>query len=104
MAKSTSTPSSRSQPVQAQPERSGNVPPVFTTRHRGLKAAVWRNETAENGPMYNTTVSRTYKDGDEFRDTGSFGYDDILIVAELLRTCHGFISRALAKANGEAPE
>jgi hypothetical protein len=99
MAKS-SAPASRSQPAESLPERSGNAP-VFTTRHRALKAAVWRNET-ENGPMFNTTVTRSYKDGETWKETGSFGYDDVLIVAELLRTCHGFISREMTKANQQA--
>ena len=72
------------------------VKPVFTCRHRALKAAVWQNET-ENGIMYNTTLSRSYKDGEEWHESQSFGWDDLLIVAELLRTCYGFISREMAK-------
>jgi hypothetical protein len=76
---------------------------VFTTRHRALKAAVWRNET-ETGPMFNTTVTRSYKDGENWREITSFGYDDVLVVAELLRTCHGFISREMAKSTQEAKE
>jgi hypothetical protein len=109
MAKSA-TPPSRSQPASERPaapqqsERSGNAP-VFSCRHRALKAAVWRNET-ETGPMFNTTVSRSYKKegDDEWKESGSFGYDDVLIVAELLRTCHGFISREMARASEEARE
>lgn len=100
MAKSAAT-QSRPQPAQ-QPERSGNAP-VFTTRHRALKAAVWRNET-ENGPMYNTTLTRSYKDGETWKESSSLGYDDVLIMAELLRTCHGFISREFAKASEEGKE
>src|SRR5580704_17232194 len=99
MAKSAST-SPRPQEAPKQPERSGNGP-VFSCRHRALKAAVWRNEL-ENGPMFNTTVSRSYKDGDDWKESGSFGYDDVLLVAELLRTCHGFISREMAKLSEEA--
>jgi hypothetical protein len=92
---------SRSQPAESS-ERSGNAP-VFTTRHRALKAAVWLNDT-ENGPMFNTTLSRSYKDGETWKESGSFGYDDVLIVAELLRTCHGFISREMAKAHQDAKQ
>lgn len=101
MAKSTST-SSRPKEASKQPERSGNAP-VFSCRHRALKAAVWRNDL-ENGPMFNTTVSRSYKDGETWKESGSFSYDDVLIVAELLRTCHGFISREMGKASEEARE
>jgi hypothetical protein len=101
MAKSATAPS-RSEPAPQQPERSGNAP-VFTCRHRALKAAVWRNET-ETGPMFNTTVSRSYKDGETWKDSGSFGYDDVLIVAELLHNCHGFISREMSKTSQESRE
>ena len=99
MAKSAST-ASRSHEASKQPERSGNGP-AFSCRHRALKATVWRNEL-ENGPMVNTTVSRSYKDGDDWKESGSFSFDDILIVAELLRTCHGFILREMAKLSEEA--
>jgi hypothetical protein len=75
--------------------------PAYTCRHRALKAAVWLNES-ENGPFYNVTVSRSYKDGDTWKESSSFGYDDILHVAELLRTCHSFISREIAKAREAA--
>jgi len=75
--------------------------PVFSCRHRALKAAVWQNDSA-NGPFYNVTVSRSYKDGDTWKESSSFGYDDILPIAELLRTCHGFISREIAKAKSAA--
>jgi hypothetical protein len=52
--------------------------------------------------MFNTTVSRSYKDGETWKESGSFGFDDVLIVAELLRTCHGFICREMAKLSDEA--
>ena len=59
MAKSQSPPA-RSQESARQQELSRNAP-VFTCRHRALKAAVWKNET-ETGPMYNTTLTRSYKE------------------------------------------
>jgi len=102
-AAANAAPPSRSAPATKSPERSGNLP-VFTTRHRALKAAVWRNESAENGPFFNVTVSRSYKDGDDWHESSSFGFDDVLIVAELLRTCYGFISREHAKQSEERQE
>lgn len=101
MAKNNSSaPTARSTPTAVPPERPSNGP-VFSVRHRALKAAVWRNET-ENGPFFNTTVSRSYKDGETWKESSSFGYDDLLIVAELLRSCYGFISRETARQNEEA--
>jgi len=91
------TPSSRSTSGEKQPERSGNGP-VFSVRHRALKAAVWKNDT-ENGAMFNTTVSRSYKDGEVWKESSSFGFDDVLVIAELLRACHSFILREMSKQN-----
>jgi hypothetical protein len=87
---SSATASKRSEPS------SKATKPVFTCRHRALKAAVWRNELEDGGVMFNTTLSRSYKDGDDWHESQSFGWDDLLIVAELLRTCYGFISREMA--------
>jgi hypothetical protein len=97
MAK-TSAPAPKAQ-VSKSPDLQHNGP-VFSTRHRAIKAAVWKNQS-DTGDFYNVTVSRGYKDGETWKDSSSFGYDDVLIVAELLRTCHGFISREMAKGNGE---
>ncbi len=97
MAKATSAPS-RPQSTASEPQRNA---PVFTCRHRALKAAVWKNES-ESGTFYNVTLSRSYKEGETWKESQSFGYDDVLIVAELLRTCHGFISREMTKQHGDS--
>jgi hypothetical protein len=95
MAKASVNPRQKALPPKE--DQQLKLMPVFTTRHRALKAAVWLNES-DNGPFYNVTVSRSYKDGDTWRESPSFGYDDVLHVAELLRTCHSFMSREIAKA------
>src|SRR5690242_11108253 len=96
----------KSQPTSTSDANGGNElpvanPPVFVTRHRALKAAVWRNES-DNGPFFSVTVTRGYKVGESWRESTSFGFDDVLIIAELLRTCHGFISGEIAKAGSAA--
>ena len=70
--------------------------PVHTARHRNIKATIWRNQT-EKGPMYNVTVTRAYRDGEAWRDSHSFGYDDLMNVAKLMYDCHGAISALRAK-------
>ena len=70
--------------------------PVQTVRHRNIKATVWRNET-DKGPMYNVTITRAYRNGDEWHDSHSFGYDDLMHVAKLMYDCHGVISGLRAK-------
>jgi hypothetical protein len=77
------------------PQTNGNQP-VHTVRHRNIKGAIWRNDTAK-GPMYNVTVTRSYRDGEEWRDSNSFGYDDLMNLAAVLYEAHGFISSLRAK-------
>jgi len=69
--------------------------PAHTVRHRNIKATVWKNQT-ERGPMYNVTVTRSYRDGEEWRDTNSFGFDDLMTVAKALFDAHTWISSAKA--------
>lgn len=64
--------------------------PVHVVRYGVIKAAVWKNQTS-SGPMYNVTVSRSYKDGEEWKDTGSFGADDLLTLAKALSEAHTWI-------------
>jgi hypothetical protein len=93
--------SSRQKVLPKQEDQQLHLMPVFSCRHRALKASVWRNES-DNGPFFNVTVTRSYKNGDTWKDSSSFGYDDILHVAELLRTCHSFISREIVKERAAA--
>jgi hypothetical protein len=42
-------------------------------------------------PMYNVTVSRSYKDGDTWKDSASFGPDDLLVLAKAANDAHSYI-------------
>ena len=46
--------------------------PVREVRLGRIRAAIWENET-QNGTRHNVTFSRLYKDGDEWKDSTSFG-------------------------------
>ncbi|MBA3753785.1 MAG: hypothetical protein H0X01_06560 [Nitrospira sp.] len=82
---------------QQRPAANGANKPVHTVRHRSIKATIWKNETA-NGPMYNVTVLRSYKDeGGEWKDSNSIGYDDLMNVAALMYEAHAYISSLRAK-------
>ncbi len=48
----------------------------------GIKASIWKNESKDNGSWFSVTISRTYRDNDEFKDTPSFRRDDLLFVAK----------------------
>ena len=64
--------------------------PVHEVRLGKIKAAIWANES-ERGTRYNVTVSRIYKDGDEWKSSESFGRDDIPLVIKALDRAHDFM-------------
>lgn len=78
--------------------------PIKTFKFGRLKAAVWENESDQR-KFYNVTFARTFVDDEKnFRDTDSFGRDDLLVVAKLADQAHTFICERLADDRGEAAE
>ena len=65
--------------------------PVHEVRMGRVKAAIWENET-QNGARHNVTVSRIYKDADDqWRDSTSFGREDLPLVAKVVDQAHTWI-------------
>ncbi len=64
--------------------------PIHEVRLGSVKAAIWENQT-DNGTRFNVTVSRIYKDGEEWKSTESFGRDDLLLLGKgVTRLTRGF--------------
>lgn len=64
--------------------------PVHEIRFGAVKAAIWENQTTA-GVRHNVTVSRLYKDGDEWKRTESFGRDDLPLLAKVVDQAHTWI-------------
>jgi hypothetical protein len=64
--------------------------PVHEVRLGRIKAAIWENDT-QNGTRHNVTVSRLYKDGDQWKDSQTFGRDDLPVLAKVLDRAHSWI-------------
>lgn len=64
--------------------------PVHEIRLGRIRAAIWENDT-ENGTRHNVSFSRLYRDGDRWKDSASFGRDDLLLVAKVADQCHSWI-------------
>lgn len=67
-----------------------------------VKAAIWKNDT-ENGVRFNVTLSRLYKDGEEWKSTDSFGRDDLLVLAKVADRAHSWIHDEASAEEREAP-
>lgn len=77
--------------------------PVHEVRLGRIKAAIWENET-QNGTLHNVTLSRLYKDGDQWKDSTSFGRDDLPLVAKVADLCHIWIFQQKREDNGSGKE
>ncbi len=64
--------------------------PVHEVRLGRIKAAVWEN-TTENGVRHNVTICRLYKDADKWKDSSSFGRDDLPLVMKVADQAHDWI-------------
>jgi len=72
---------SQTQP-QAEVETSTRKP-THEVRLGKVKALIWQNPT-NNGVRYNVTVARLYKDESGWKQTESFGRDDLPALASVV--------------------
>lgn len=52
-----------------------------------VTATVWKNDN-----FYNVTLSKSYKDGEDWKDTDQLGHGDLLNAAKVLERAEEFIS------------
>ncbi len=74
--------------------------PVHEVRLGTIKAAIWRNET-DAGARFNATFERIYNVDGEWRSTGSFGRDDLLVLAKVADEAHSWIMNTKADAGNQ---
>jgi hypothetical protein len=74
--------------------KNNNNKPVHEVKIGLLRGTVWANRQESGRTFYNCTFSRLFKDvtGD-WRDTGSFNRDDLLIIAKLADLVHSWITQ-----------
>jgi hypothetical protein len=64
--------------------------PVHKLRSGAIEVSVWKNE-GKNGTWYSVTHRRSYKQGDNWKDSDRYGEDDLLPLAKLLDLAHTWI-------------
>ena len=77
--------------------------PVHEIRMGRVKAAIWENNTRE-GLRHNVSLSRIYKDGDVWKDSTSFGRDDLPLVAKVADLAHTWVYENTGAAEGIVQE
>ena len=54
--------------------------PVHQIRHGAISASIWRQET-DKGAMFNVSFQRSYKEGDAWKTSTSFGRSNLLVLS-----------------------
>lgn len=62
------------------PDSASNSQPVHKIRHGAVSASIWRQDT-DKGPVFNVTFQRSYKDEDTWKNSASFGRNNLLVVS-----------------------
>ena len=69
--------------------------PARTLRDGSIKAVIWRNDS-DKGAFYSVNFARSYKDGDDWKETDSFSGSEILRVAHLAHKAYDAIAKLKA--------
>ncbi len=64
--------------------------PAHEVRIGRIKATIWEQES-EKGPWYNIRISRIYKDKDDWKDSNSFGRDDLLVLEKVINRAYDWL-------------
>lgn len=75
--------------------------PMKKLQLRGISASVFENQSENGHTFYKVSITRTFKDGDEFRTTSTFSRDDLPIVQELTRQAWLTILKAEADSSSK---
>lgn len=82
MSRQQTNPSQRQKPSR----------PVHEIRIGLVKAVIWANHTSE-GVRHNVTFVRSYREGNDWHSTTSFGRDDLLKLSKVADEAHSWITR-----------
>ena len=77
--------------------------PAHEIRLGRIKAAIWFNEVGD-GPPYNVTISRLFKDENGWKRSAIFGRDDLPVVTKIADLAHTWILHRTLEAEGQPQE
>ena len=65
--------------------------PVHEIRLAHVRASIWINQGNGSRRWYSVSMSRVYRDGDVWKDSTSFGRDDLPLVAKVAEMAYAWI-------------
>lgn len=79
-----------------------NQKPSHKIRHGAVSASIWLQET-DKGPIFNVTFQRSYKDGDDWKNSNSFGKQNLLVLSLIAARAFEWISSQSRATRREKP-
>ena len=58
--------------------------PVKKIQLGSIRATIWENTNDKGASWFNVNVTRSYKDGDEYKDSTSFGEKDLPMASKAM--------------------
>lgn len=65
--------------------------PVHRINLKTVSAAVFANTSSDERTFYSVQFDRSYRDGDQWKHTKSFGRDDLLLLGKVADMAHTWI-------------
>ena len=82
-----------------------NTKPIHQIRLGTIRAAIWQNQSERTGESWLTvTVTRSYRDKEQMKDTASFRRDDLPIVAKAVDLAYAWIWEQPAPCDAQEDE
>lgn len=72
--------------------------PAHAVRVGAVEAAIWQNERKDGTPFYSVTFKRSYKDGDDWKESPSYGERDCVSLARAALEATAWISQEMRSA------
>ncbi len=88
-------------PLFTMSDKTDSNKPVKSFRLRGITASIFENSSEDGKSFYKVSLQRSYKQGDEWKSTNSFGRDDLPLVSLLTKQAWEFILNTESKSQKE---
>lgn len=72
--------------------------PAHSVRVGPIEAAIWGNERKDGTPFYSVTFKRSYKDGEEWKESSSYGERDCITLARAALESQAWIAQQMREA------
>lgn len=75
--------------------------PAFRRRLGNIQVAVWANEGQNGEVRFDSTLNRRYRDGETWKESSSFGRDELPVARALADMAYTWICEQLASSGEE---